>query len=69
MSKKKTSNSNPSVSVISANTTEKRTQVLIDESLNKSLFTKLRKQWWLVAVIGVLSLGVLGSTLKYLDDD
>ncbi|MCD9189625.1 MAG: hypothetical protein LUM44_24690, partial [Pyrinomonadaceae bacterium] len=44
------------------------TETASAESRN-GILGKLKHRWWLVAVIGVLSLGVLGSTLKYLDDD
>lgn len=37
--------------------------------MNSGLLSKIKQRWWLVAVIGALSLGVLGSTLKYLDED
>lgn len=72
MSKKKTSKSNPSLSIISAKTTVTRPDVTINrdaEASNDTPATKLKKHWWLLAMIGVLSLGVLGSTLKYLDED
>lgn len=72
MSKKKPSKSNPSLSIISANKAENRPKATINktvESSNISLATKLKKHWWFVGIIAVLSLGVLGSTLKYLDED
>lgn len=48
--------------VVSAETAESNVS-------GNGIIGKLKQRWWLVAVIGVLSLGVLGSTLKYLDED
>ncbi|MCD9186999.1 MAG: VCBS repeat-containing protein [Pyrinomonadaceae bacterium] len=36
---------------------------------NNGLISKIKQRWWLMAMLGLLSLGVLGSTLKYLDED
>jgi hypothetical protein len=40
----------------------------VENSLPKGVFSYLRTHLWMVAIIGLLTLGVLGSTLKYLDE-
>ncbi|HQU81825.1 MAG TPA: VCBS repeat-containing protein [Pyrinomonadaceae bacterium] len=43
--------------------------VTTNKESGSEFFSKVKERWWLVAVIGLLSLGVLGSTLKYLDEN
>lgn len=57
------------MSIISANTSENLPEFQTGESPNRSLFTKIKERWWMIGIVGMLSLGVLGSTLKYLDED
>ena len=48
----------------------RKTAIAIPEHpINPGLFTKLKRHWWMVGIIALLSLGTLGAGLKYLDDD
>lgn len=52
----------------------KSVELFDSEQVNKNisernLLTKLKERWWIVGVIFVMTLGVLGSGLKYLDED